>query len=76
MTGRAGAALRDDRGSAPVEFVLVGLLLTFLTLAVLQLALALHIRNTALDAADHDGEVLGRDGTDGTVHAGRAQPRP
>ncbi len=43
--------LRDDRGSAPVEFVLVGVLLTFLALAVLQLALALHIRNTALDAA-------------------------
>ncbi len=42
---------RDDAGSAPVEFVLVGVLLTFLTLAVLQLALALHIRNTVLDAA-------------------------
>lgn len=44
-------ALRDDTGSAPVEFVLVGLLLTFLALAVLQLAFALHIRNTVLDAA-------------------------
>ncbi|TPW98849.1 pilus assembly protein [Schumannella luteola] len=43
--------MRDDRGSAPVEFVLVGVLLTVLTLAVLQLALALHIRNTVLDAA-------------------------
>ncbi len=43
--------LRDDRGSAPVEFVLVGVLLTFLALAVVQLALALHIRNTTLDAA-------------------------
>lgn len=43
--------LRDDRGSAVVEFVLVGMMLTFLTLAVLQLALALHIRNTVLDAA-------------------------
>lgn len=49
--GRIRAALRDERGSAPVEFVLVGVLLTFLTLAVLQLALALHIRNTVLDAA-------------------------
>jgi hypothetical protein len=44
-------ALRDDAGSAPVEFVLVGVLLTFLTLGVLQLSLALHIRNTVLDAA-------------------------
>lgn len=43
--------LADDRGSAPVEFVLVGVLLTFLALAVVQLALALHIRNTVLDAA-------------------------
>ncbi|QEO10463.1 TadE/TadG family type IV pilus assembly protein [Protaetiibacter larvae] len=51
VAGRLRAALRDDTGSAPVEFVLVGVLLTFLTLAVLQLALALHIRNTVLDAA-------------------------
>ena len=43
--------IRDDRGSAVVEFVLVGMMLTFLTLAVLQLGLALHIRNTVLDAA-------------------------
>ncbi len=46
-----GPQLGDDRGSAPVEFTLVGVLLVFLTLAVVQLALALHIRNTALDAA-------------------------
>ena len=42
---------RDDRGSAPAEFVMVGALLTVLTLSVLQLGLALHIRNTVLDAA-------------------------
>jgi Flp pilus assembly pilin Flp len=41
----------DERGSAAAEFVLVGALLTVLTLSVMQLALALHIRNTALDAA-------------------------
>ncbi|WP_338064131.1 TadE family protein [Cryobacterium aureum] len=33
------------------EFVMVVSLLTFLTLMVMQLALALHIRNTVLDAA-------------------------
>jgi hypothetical protein len=33
----------DDRGSAVVEFTLVGILLTFLFLAVLQLGLALHV---------------------------------
>jgi Flp pilus assembly protein TadG len=43
--------LSDDRGSAVAEFVLVGVLLTTLTLAVLQLGLALHVRNTVLDAA-------------------------
>ncbi|HJX88401.1 MAG TPA: TadE/TadG family type IV pilus assembly protein, partial [Gemmatimonadales bacterium] len=43
--------LREDAGDATVDFVLVGALLTVLTLAVVQLALALLIRNTALDAA-------------------------
>ena len=43
--------LDDDRGSAPVEFVLVGTLLTLVLLAVLQLALALHVRTTLIDAA-------------------------
>jgi Flp pilus assembly protein TadG len=43
--------LTDDRGSAIAEFVMVGALLTVLTLAVLQLGLALHIRNTVQDAA-------------------------
>ena len=33
------------------EFVLVGAMLTVLTLSVIQLGLALHIRNTVLDAA-------------------------
>ena len=43
--------LREDRGSSPVEFVLVGTLLTALTLAVLQLALAMYVRNVVHDAA-------------------------
>lgn len=41
----------DERGSSPVEFVLVGTLLTVLTLAVLQLALAVYVRNVVHDAA-------------------------
>ena len=45
------ARLADERGSAPAEFVMVAALLTLLTLAVLQLGLALHVRNTVLDAA-------------------------
>ncbi|MEO8094697.1 MAG: TadE family protein [Pseudolysinimonas sp.] len=43
--------MRDDSGSAVVEFALVGAILTLLTVSVLQLALALHVRNTVLDAA-------------------------
>lgn len=45
------ARLSDDRGSATVEFVLVGVLLTLVTLSVLQVAFALHIRTTLIDAA-------------------------
>lgn len=41
----------DDAGAAPVEFVLVGTLLTVLTLAVLQLGLAVYVRNVVHDAA-------------------------
>ncbi|WP_243232589.1 TadE/TadG family type IV pilus assembly protein [Microbacterium sp. CIAB417] len=43
--------VRDERGSSPVEFVLVGSLLTVLTLAVLQLGLAMYVRNVVHDAA-------------------------
>jgi Flp pilus assembly protein TadG len=43
--------LADDSGTAVVEFVLVSALLTILTLSVIQLGLAMHIRNTVLDAA-------------------------
>jgi Flp pilus assembly protein TadG len=49
MRWRAEAA--DDRGSSPVDFVLVGSLLTVLTLAVLQLGLAVYVRNVVHDAA-------------------------
>jgi Flp pilus assembly pilin Flp len=45
------ARLADDRGSAAVEFVLVGVLLTLVTLSVLQVAFALHVRTTLIDAA-------------------------
>jgi len=49
---RLRAALRqDDEGSSPVEFVLVGTLLTALTLAVLQLGIAVYVRNVVHDAA-------------------------
>lgn len=42
---------RGDRGSAAVEFVLVGILLTALFAALLQLGLNLHIRNVLVACA-------------------------
>ncbi|WP_347975881.1 TadE/TadG family type IV pilus assembly protein [Microbacterium sp. ProA8] len=42
---------RDDTGASPVEFVLVGTLLTVLTLGVLQFGLAVYVRNVVHDAA-------------------------
>lgn len=41
----------DDDGSSPVEFVLVGGLLTALTLGVLQLGMVVYVRNVVHDAA-------------------------
>jgi Flp pilus assembly protein TadG len=46
-----GAYWSRDDGSAVVEFTFVAVLLTALTLSVLQLGLALHVRNTVIDAA-------------------------
>ena len=44
-------SLADDGGSSPVEFVLVGTMLTVLTLGVLQLGLSIYVRNVVHDAA-------------------------
>ncbi|MGZ4598201.1 MAG: TadE/TadG family type IV pilus assembly protein, partial [Actinomycetes bacterium] len=41
----------DDEGAAIVDFTLVGILLTVLFLALLQLGLALHVRNTLVASA-------------------------
>ena len=41
----------DERGSAVVDFVLVTAVLVPLVLAILQLALVLHVRNTLTSAA-------------------------
>jgi len=48
---RSGRLRGEETGSAVVEFVLVGTLLTVLTLSVIQLGLALLVRNTVQDAA-------------------------
>jgi hypothetical protein len=40
-----------EQGAAVVDFVLVGSLLTLFFLAIIQLTLVLHVRNTLIDAA-------------------------
>lgn len=50
----------DERGSAAVEFTLVGVLLTFLFLAVLQLGLALHVRNTLAASVAEGARIAAR----------------
>ena len=45
------STLCPDHGSAVVDFVLVGALITVLFAAVLQLTLAQHVRNTLVDCA-------------------------
>lgn len=62
--------MRGDAGSAAVEFVLVSALLTILTLAVIQLGLALLIRNTVLDAASEGARyaaLADNSGSDGIL---------
>ncbi|WP_309073006.1 pilus assembly protein [Paenarthrobacter sp.] len=51
--GRHPAPLKveNDRGSAVVDFVLIGALLTLFFMSIVQLTLVLHVRNTLVDAA-------------------------
>lgn len=49
--GSVSASRGDEQGSAVVDFVLVGGLLTVFFLAVVQLTLVLYVRNTLIDAA-------------------------
>lgn len=68
--GRSPAAA--DRGSAVVDFVLVGALTTVLFVAVLQLALALHVRSTLVDCAAEGaryGALADRSPADGAARA-------
>ena len=52
-----------ERGSAPVEFVLVAVLLVALVLGVLQVGAVLFVRNTALDAAAEGARWAAIEGT-------------
>lgn len=62
------AGLLADRGSAPAEALLVGALIGLLVLGVLQFALAVYVRNTAIDAAGAGaryGGLVGNSADDG-----------
>ncbi|KGN34841.1 pilus biosynthesis protein TadE [Knoellia sinensis KCTC 19936] len=54
----AALVRRGERGSAVAEFVMVSGLVVFLFMAVLQLGLVLHIRNTLISCAS-EGARLG-----------------
>lgn len=63
-------AARGDSGSAIVDFVLVGCLVTLLFAGVVQLALVQHIRNTLTDCASEGarlGALADRTPADGAV---------
>lgn len=66
--------MADDRGSAVVENLLVTVLLTTLALAVIQLALALHVRTTVADAASEGARfgALAGNGPEDAVERTRA----
>ena len=49
--GRPAQSQHPERGAAVVDFVMVGALATVFFLAIVQLALVLHVRNTLIDAA-------------------------
>ena len=62
----------DDRGSAVVEFVLVGALVVVLATGLLQLALTLHVRNIMASCASegaHVGALAVREPADGEARA-------
>ena len=65
-------ALRSERGSATVEFTLVAALLMLVIASVVQLSLALYVRNVIVDAcaegARH-GALLGGDPSTGVERA-------
>lgn len=72
-TAWSGAGVREgERGSAVVEFVLVGALLTVLTLSVLQLGFAIYVRNVVHDAAVEGAYHAALADTDAASGAARA----
>ena len=67
------ALLREDRGSAVVEFVLVTPLVLLVALGVLQVVLFLHVRTTLVAAAAEGARIAALHG--GTLQAGERRTR-
>jgi Flp pilus assembly protein TadG len=65
--------VHDDKGSAPVEFTLVSVLLVVLVMGVVQLALALHVRNTMTSCAAEGARVASAE--DRSLADGEARSR-
>jgi Flp pilus assembly protein TadG len=61
-----------EEGAAVVDFALIGGLLTVIFIAIIQLTLVLHVRNTLIDAASSGaryGTLADRDPQDAVVRA-------
>lgn len=65
--------LGDDRGSAVVDFTLTSTLLLFVFLAVFQLGLALHVRNTLISCAAEGARYGAREGSSAQQGEDRAR---
>lgn len=63
----------EDQGSATVGYVLVSIMVMFLVGALLQVTLALHIRNLTIDAAQQGAQYAARDNV--TVSEGVSRTR-
>jgi len=68
----SGHGSRRDEGSAVVEFVLVAPLIVLLACAVLQVALALHVRATLTSAAAEGARAAALAGADPEAGVRRA----
>jgi Flp pilus assembly protein TadG len=55
--------LARERGSAPVEFVLVSGLLVAVALALIQLSVVVHVRHTLIASAQEGARWAGYEGT-------------
>jgi Flp pilus assembly protein TadG len=64
---------RREAGAAVVDFVLVGSMLTFLFLGIVQLGLALHVRNTLIASASEGARFGARADVDPAVGAERTR---